>query len=67
MAPILEGFAKRRVGEVLVLKVDTDANPQLAQRFRIASIPPLVVFKNGIEAQRQVGVATREGLEQMIR
>ncbi|MEP6766063.1 MAG: thioredoxin [Gemmatimonadaceae bacterium] len=66
MAPILESFAKRRAGEVLVLKVDTDANPQLSQRFRISSIPTLVVFKNGVEAQRQVGVATRDVLERMI-
>ncbi len=67
MAPVLEGFAKRRAGDVLVLKVDTDANPALSERFRIASIPTLVVFRNGAEAARQVGVATRDALEQMIR
>lgn len=66
MAPILEAFSKRHSGEVLVLKVDTDANPQLSQRFRISSIPTVVVFKNGVESQRQVGVANREVLERMI-
>ena len=67
MAPVLDAFAKQRSGDVLVLKVDTDANPQLSQRYRIGSIPTLIVFRNGLETTRQVGVASREVLERMIR
>ena len=67
MAPVLESFAKRRAGDVLVLKVDTDANPALSRRFQIASIPTVVAFRNGIEATRQVGVVSRDALDQMIR
>ncbi len=67
MAPVLDAFAKRRAGDVLVLKVDTDANPKVSQRFHIASIPTLLVFRNGVEAGRQVGVASRDELERLIR
>lgn len=66
MAPILENFAKQQAGRTLVLKLDTDRNPVTAERFRIASIPTLVVFRNGREWKRQVGVANREALERMV-
>lgn len=67
MAPVLENFAKMHAGNVLVLKVDTDANPGISQRFKIASIPTLVVFRNGVESTRQVGAVNRDALERLIR
>jgi thioredoxin 2 len=66
MAPVLETFAQAKVGKALVLKVNTDANPALSQRFRIASIPTLLVFRHGREWKRQVGVTTREALARMV-
>ena len=46
-APILEEFAKEMEGKVRVVKVDTDVNEKLAMRLKIASIPTLMVFKDG--------------------
>lgn len=57
MAPILDEFAAARQGEVLVAKLDTDQNPELAQRFGIRGIPTLIAFRNGAESARHVGVA----------
>ena len=62
-APILDGFAGERAGAVLVLKVDTDRNPQMAARFGIRSIPTLISFRNGREVKRHIGVAQRATLE----
>ena len=45
MAPVLDSFARQQMGKVLVLKVDTDANPVTSRNFRIASIPTLLVFR----------------------
>lgn len=43
-------------------KVDVDQEPALAQQFRIMSIPTLLVFKNGKEANRVVGLTSKNDL-----
>jgi thioredoxin-like negative regulator of GroEL len=57
MAPTLDEFAKLHAGEALVLKLDTDADPAIASRFGIRGIPTLIVFDQGRERGRHVGVA----------
>ena len=63
MAPTLDEFATRHAGAVLVLKLDTEANPKVASRFAIRGIPTLIVFQGGTERGRQVGVADLKTLE----
>jgi thioredoxin 2 len=65
MAPTLDDFAKRRAGEVLVLKLDTDANQATAGRFAIRGIPTLIAFHNGQERGRHVGVSDLRVLERL--
>lgn len=55
VAPLLDEIAQSHVGTLLVVKVDTDHAPAVAQRFGIRSIPTLIVFKDGAEAGRSVG------------
>ena len=55
MAPLLDDIARQRTGELLVAKVDTDRAPGLAQRFSIAGIPTLILFRDGQEVGRSVG------------
>jgi thioredoxin 2 len=62
-APILDEIAHARSGEVLVLKVDTDRNPALIERFGIRSIPTIIAFRGGTELNRVVGVVPRQQLE----
>ena len=57
MAPALDQFAAERAGEVLVLKLDTDANPQTTLRFNIRGIPTLIAFRGGQEHRRHTGLA----------
>ena len=57
MAPTLDEFAHSRVGQVLVLKLDTDANQVTAQRFGIKGIPTLIAFSESTETGRHVGMA----------
>lgn len=66
MAPMLDAFARQHAGDVLVLKLDTDANPATARRYNIGSIPTLIVFRNGKESKRQVGVASRPVLDGLL-
>jgi thioredoxin len=63
MAPTLDEFARQRVGQALVLKLDTDANPQTPARFGIRGIPTLIAFADGKERGRHVGLADMKVLE----
>lgn len=47
-------------------KVDVDQNPDLAQQYRVMSIPTLIVFKNGQEAERLVGLTPKETLKKLL-
>jgi thioredoxin 2 len=66
MAPILDEFARDRSGEVLVTKLDTDRNPATAERLGIRAIPTLVVFQQGRETGRQMGVLARPQLDTLV-
>jgi thioredoxin 2 len=65
MAPVLDDFARRHAGEVLVLKLDTDASPRTPSRFGIRGIPTLIVFEHGRESRRHVGLAQLPELEKL--
>jgi thioredoxin 2 len=66
ISPVLEDLAKRRAGHLKVVKVDVDANPELATRFAAQSIPLLVVIRDGQEIDRIVGALPRAALEQRL-
>ena len=66
MAPEIDKVAQRSAGRALVLKVDTDANPELSQRYQIRSIPTIAIFLEGREATRAAGVQPAANIEQLI-
>jgi thioredoxin 2 len=63
IAPTLEALAARQAGRLKVVKVDVDANPQLAARFGAQSIPLLVALRDGREVDRVVGALPPAALE----
>ena len=66
MAPTLDDLAQKRAGDVLILKLDTDANPLTASRFGIRGIPTIIAFEGGKERARHVGLADTKVLEGLI-
>lgn len=66
MAPVLDQIAKARAGEVVVVKINTDDNPDAAIRNGIRGIPTLVLFHGGDEVDRQVGAVPAPYLERML-
>jgi thioredoxin 2 len=66
ISPVLEDLANRHAGHLKVVKVDVDANPELATRFGAQSIPLLVVIRDGQEIDRMVGALPRAALEQRL-
>ena len=55
MAPAFKQAAAQLQGRALLVKVNSDDNPGLSQRFGIRSIPTLVQLRRGVESQRQSG------------
>ena len=66
VAPVLEEIANEQGEKVKIAKLDVDANPITAGRFGVRSIPTMILFKNGREAQRVVGYMPKEKLLQQI-
>lgn len=63
MAPVVAKMAEEFDGRIKVGKCNVDENMQLAQQYRISSIPALIVFKNGKPAETYVGAMSASELK----
>jgi thioredoxin 1 len=66
-APIIEELSETYKDQMVIAKLDVDANPQTSAQFGVMSIPTVMVFKKGQEADRKVGYGGREGYESLIK
>lgn len=66
MAPVLNEVADELAGNSHVGKVDIEQFQTLAQKFQVRSIPTLILFKNGREINRFVGIKSKDFLLQQI-
>jgi thioredoxin 2 len=66
MAPYVDEIAREYQGRVLVTKLNTDAAPEISQRYIIRGIPTSIVFSGGKEAARQTGAMPKAGLVDLI-
>ena len=67
VAPELERVARAHAGTYLVVKVNTDAVPELGERFGIRSIPTMAVFEGGREVARTTGARPAADIEAFVR
>lgn len=65
LAPVVDAVAEEQ-SDVIVGKVDVDAEPELARAFSIASIPTLLLLKDGNVAGKSVGVVPKEKILELI-
>lgn len=66
MPPILKDL-KNMVGDsAIIIKIDVDKNPQVANKYTVRSVPTLILFKNGQEKWRQSGVMSAKDLKAVI-
>jgi len=66
-APEVARTAADMAGKALVLKVDTEANPQLSARFQVRGIPNFVVLSGGKTVVQQAGLVDHNQMEQWLR
>ncbi|MBP9841486.1 MAG: thioredoxin [Simkaniaceae bacterium] len=66
MAPVLDELAHEMEGDVSFVKVDIDKSSKAAGALQITSIPTLVLFKNGAEVARCVGLKDLDALRDFV-
>jgi thioredoxin 1 len=66
VSPVLDRIAEERSNELTLVKVNIDEEPSLAQRYGIASIPTIVLFKGGEPAAFAIGAQPKQALERSL-
>src|SRR3990172_5520168 len=65
-APVIEELSGEYAGKVNVGKVDVDAEPELAGKYGVMSIPTVILYKDGLEIVKQVGFSRKPGYLQLL-
>ncbi len=66
LTPILEALAEEMKKNVTVVKLDVDHDPKTTETFQISSVPTLILFKNGKEVNRIIGLKDLETLKKIV-
>jgi thioredoxin 1 len=67
IGPFIDQIAEEYEGRLKVGKVNVDDQGELAGRHGVASIPTLIVYKNGSPVQKQIGAAPKQQIEAMFK
>lgn len=67
LAPVLEQVAKDVEGKAVIAKIDIDNEQKTAAHFQITSVPTMILFKNGKEMGRLVGLRSAEAVKDFIK
>jgi thioredoxin 1 len=62
VAPVLEAIASEHAGQVDVVKLNTDENPRVAQRYQVLAIPTVAVFSGGQVVRQVLGARSKAAL-----
>jgi len=66
VSPVLDRIAEERKDDIKLVKVNIDDEQQLAMRYGIASIPTIVLFKDGQPAAAAIGAQPKSALERAL-
>jgi thioredoxin 1 len=66
VAPILEELTQEYTGKLTIAKLDVDQNQQTAQKYRVMSIPTMIIFKEGKPVANIVGFKPKDKLKQEL-
>jgi len=67
IAPLLDQLAAESNGSYRIAKVNVDENPQISSRFQIASIPTMLIFKDGKLIDRLIGAHPKQTIAERLR
>ena len=66
IGPVIDELANQYEGKVVVGKINVDEESSLARKYKVMSIPTVMLFKNGEVVDKVVGVRSKEDLEELI-
>ncbi len=66
IGPVVEQLASEYEGKAVIGKVDVDANPEIAVKYGIRSIPTLLIFKNNEIVDKQIGAVPKAVLAKKL-
>jgi thioredoxin 1 len=66
VSPVLDRIAEERSGELKVVKVNIDEERGLAERYGIASIPTMILFRDGEPAAAAIGAQPKSAIERSL-
>lgn len=66
LAPTIDKLNENLEGKAKVGKVNIDANGSLAANYKVSAIPTVIIFKNGEEVTRFVGLRSEESLREAV-
>lgn len=66
IAPMIDELAAEYAGTIKIGKLNIDESPGIAQEYKVFSIPTLVIFKNGQDVQRFVGVQPKARITEAL-
>ena len=67
MAPVVEEIAEETEGQVLVCKLNVDQAMDIAQKYKVVSIPTFLIFKGGPLTDRVIGATAKEDLLEKLK
>lgn len=67
LGPVLAQIGEEQAGKVKIAKINVDEQPELADQFRVDSIPLVLVFKNGQVVNKSVGYRPKEQIEALLK
>lgn len=67
LAPILDEVSKENNTDAIICKVDVDESFDLAKSYGVMSVPTIILFKDGVEAKRAIGLKNKDYLLDMIK
>lgn len=66
LGPVVAEIAEENEGKIKVCKVNVDEEGELARRFKVASIPTVIVFKNGEQVNKNLGYCEKQVLLDLV-
>lgn len=66
LGPVIEELAKEYEGKAKICKINTDDAAAVSEKYRISSIPTIIIFKDGQPISQLVGLQSKEELKKQL-
>jgi thioredoxin 1 len=65
--PVLEELSDEYKEKVVIMKVNVDENQELSGKYDVLSIPTTILYKGGVEVDRQIGFSGKQAFDNLIK